>query len=96
MCREWEQSFSAFLNYIRPKPYPLYTIDRVNNDGNYEPGNVRWTDYGTQVSNRRLAVMLRIDRDHYGRLKKQADTQRVRIPEIIRQIIRLHLESSVQ
>lgn len=44
MCDEWRQSFIAFFEHIGPRPSPEYTVDRINNDGNYEPGNVRWGD----------------------------------------------------
>lgn len=43
MCDEWMASFEAFLEYIGARPSSVHSLDRYpNNDGNYEPGNVRW------------------------------------------------------
>lgn len=54
MCEEWRKDFSAFLAYIGPRPSPKHSLDRYpNNDGNYEPGNVRWAIPEQQVRNRR-------------------------------------------
>jgi hypothetical protein len=52
MCEEWAQNFQAFFDHIGPKPYPSYLLDRINNNGHYEPGNVRWVDARTSVLNR--------------------------------------------
>lgn len=45
-------SFEEFLAEVGPKPLGL-SIDRINNDGNYAPGNVRWADAKTQRMNQR-------------------------------------------
>lgn len=50
VCERWKNSFPAFYSDIGPKPFPEAEIDREENDGNYEPGNCRWT---TKVINRR-------------------------------------------
>src|ERR1700689_5454916 len=43
MYEPWRISFTAFFNYVGEPPSPAYSIDRwPDNNGNYEPGNVRW------------------------------------------------------
>lgn len=51
VCRRWHR-FEAFLADMGSCPDHL-TLDRINNDGNYEPGNCRWTTWEQQVLNRR-------------------------------------------
>jgi hypothetical protein len=53
-------SFLQFLAEVGPRPkgkhssgYPLYTLDREDNNGNYEPGNMRWVLRTKQNKNRR-------------------------------------------
>ena len=41
VCDEWITDFQAFYDYMGPRDKG-YSIDRIDNDGNYEPGNVRW------------------------------------------------------
>jgi hypothetical protein len=52
VCDRWQASFESFLEDIGQRPSPLHTMDRIDNDGNYEPGNVRWATRATQVRNR--------------------------------------------
>lgn len=50
---EWtgRGGFDRFLAYLGKRP-PGMSIDRINSDGNYEPGNVRWADKYMQAANR--------------------------------------------
>jgi hypothetical protein len=56
VCARWAgpDSFKNFLADMGEKP-PGLTIDRVNNDGNYEPGNCRWATRKQQSQNRRCS-----------------------------------------
>lgn len=53
VCDEWANSFEAFYTYVGDKPKGK-SLDRIDPDGNYEPGNVRWVDQTTQLINRRV------------------------------------------
>lgn len=56
VCDEWLNSFEAFYDHVSQIPHfgeAGYSLDRINNDGNYEAGNVRWATASQQSHNRR-------------------------------------------
>lgn len=52
VCAEWINSFEQFLAEVGRRPSPRHSLDRYpDNNGNYEPGNVRWATKSQQVRN---------------------------------------------
>lgn len=51
--QEWRESFASFLAHIGKKPSQSHTLERVNSNKGYEPGNVRWATRNEQASNKR-------------------------------------------
>lgn len=61
VCDEWRNDFQTFYDYVNKLEHfgeAGYTLDRTNNDGDYEPGNVCWSDAKTQARNRRSNVIV--------------------------------------
>lgn len=53
VCDRWANSFEDFLSDMGRKPSAKHSIDRINTNGDYEPGNCRWATAKQQAQNRR-------------------------------------------
>lgn len=53
VSRLWRHDFAAFLAHVGKRPSRKHSIDRINNDRGYFPGNVRWATAVQQANNRR-------------------------------------------
>lgn len=54
VCEKWRQSYENFLADMGEPPSPAHSIDRIDHEGNYQPGNCRWALKAVQANNTRL------------------------------------------
>jgi hypothetical protein len=57
--KKWKDDFNSYVNYVMSLPNAMakgYTIDRIDNDGHYEPGNIRWATGTEQAMNKRKII----------------------------------------
>jgi hypothetical protein len=53
VCDEWRADFWTYATYVGDRPEPGMSIDRIDNDDGYRPGNVRWATQSEQARNTR-------------------------------------------
>lgn len=88
ICDRWRNDFAAFLADVGPRPSPKHSIDRFpDNNGNYEPGNVRWATATQQIDNRRSTILIEFRGERISRAEacRRLGLNRKRVNERIRQ-----------
>lgn len=68
VCERWE-TFKNFYEDMGQRPGKGYSIERINNDGNYEPGNCKWATRAEQSRNTVLTKNAGVVKNPHGRLK---------------------------
>lgn len=74
MCGRWQDCFAAFFADMGPRPSANHSIDRIDNDGNYEPLNCRWATRDEQANNKRNNRNLEVN----GESHTMAEWSRIR------------------
>lgn len=92
----WKDDVIAFAKYIftelGPRPSKKHSLDRIDNNKNYEPGNLRWATYKEQAANRTKAHQRKIETLE-DQLVKNNETH-VKFENLEKRII--HLESKIK
>lgn len=60
VCESWRSSFEAFYGDMGPRPSPLHSLDRRENDGAYSADNCRWATRQVQMRNRSTNLVVRL------------------------------------
>lgn len=63
VCDEWSGSYERFFQDMGPRPSCRYSLDRIDVNGNYEPGNCRWATMKVQSLNKEHTVKMTLGKE---------------------------------
>lgn len=61
ICDRWMASFENFYKDMGSRPSDKHSLDRIDNNGNYEPSNCRWATVEEQSFNKRTTCMIKLN-----------------------------------
>mgnify|MGYP002639399917 CR=1 FL=1 len=73
VCNRWKDSFADFIDDMGLKPFSKAQIDRIDNGGNYEPGNCRWVTSKVNNRNRDTTKLSLVKANKIRQLYNNAD-----------------------
>lgn len=92
MCDEWKNDFGAFYRDVSKLPHfeeEGYSLERIDNDGDYEPSNCKWATHKEQANNRRSNILITYNNKKQT-LKQWTDELGLDYKKIRRRITALH------
>jgi hypothetical protein len=95
VCDEWCKCFHEFLRYMGKKPTPKHTINRIDNNRNYEPGNVEWATTAKQNRNRRDSRNITLPSGETTHLIDLANGMGIDRTVLARKIKRMGIEAAI-
>ena len=85
VCERWRSSFVNFYEDMGDKPSRIHSIDRIDNNGDYEPGNCKWSTPAEQAQNRRMNPRntsghtgISLEQGKYWRVSFERQSKRIR------------------